>query len=88
MGIGPWNQLDEDDEEMKEAREEMEELLEEARRNPFVALDHDIEDNPAYDEYEDEVEDARFNAVAMMDDLDTWEAEEAAAEDGDMDFDG
>ncbi len=82
--------LDEpDDEEMAEARAEMEDLLDEARRDPFVALDHDIEDNPAYEEYEDEVKEARFNAYAMMDDLDTWEAEDAADAGGNgEDFEG
>lgn len=88
--------LDEpDDDQMAEARAEMEHLLEEAGRDPFVALDRDIEDNPAYEEYEEEVEDARLNAYAMMDDLDRWEAEDAddeaaeeADDDGGGDFDG
>lgn len=82
---GPFDDEPED-EAMEEAREEIEELLEEAERNPFVALDHDIEDNPLYPEYEDEVKDARFNAYAMMDDLDTWDAEDAG-DDGGV-FDG
>lgn len=75
----PWHDDSdaEDSEEMDEAREEMEALLDEARGNPFAALGHDIEDNPAYEEYEDEVKDARNNAYAMMDDLDRWDAEDS-----------
>ena len=87
MNGGPWDEP-EDDEELEQAREEMEEFVEEARRNPFLAFNHDIEDNPAYDEYEDEVNDARFTALAMMDDLDESEAEEAADDADEGDFDG
>jgi hypothetical protein len=84
MRIGPWNTADDEDEEMADAREEMETFLDEAKRNPFLALDHDIEDNPAYDEYEDEVKDVRFTAFAMMDDLDGQDAGDAGEDDGSL----
>ncbi len=79
---GPFNDEPEDNEEIEQAREEIEDLLDQAERDPFVALDREIEDNPLYPEYEDEVQDARFNAYAMMDDLDTWEAEESSDDGG------
>lgn len=80
----PWNQPDEDDEEMEAAREEMEDFVAEAQRNPFAALDDDdVQDNPAYHEYEEEIKDAQFTAYAMISDLDEWEAEEADQDDGD-----
>jgi hypothetical protein len=68
MFRGPWDEPDEDSEEMQEAREEMDEFLEEAERDPFKALDRDIEDNPLFPDHEDEINDARLTAYGMMDD--------------------
>jgi hypothetical protein len=67
MYKGPWDEP-EDDEELEAAREEMEEFLEEAERDPFKALDRDIEDNPLFPDYEDDIKDARLTAYGMMDD--------------------
>jgi hypothetical protein len=83
---GPFDEPDDDDEELRTAREDMEALLDEAEGDPFVALDDALEDNPAYDEYEDQIHDARNNAYAMMDDLDHWEAQDAADDPGDGGF--
>jgi len=86
----PFGNRNDDDPEMDAAREEMEDYINLVRRNPFAVFDEtDVEDNPAYEEYEDEVEDARFTAMAMMsDDLDEMDAEDAADEGDDGGFDG
>jgi hypothetical protein len=83
---GPFDEPDEEDEELQSAREDMEALLDEAQGNPFVALDDALEDNPAYDEYADEVHEARTTAYAMMDDVDQWEAQDAADDMADAGF--